>query len=264
MSDPSISASGLSVVYRLPHHKGKGITSFKEFVIQAARRRVNYTSLWALRNASFTVSPGEILGVIGANGAGKTTLLKLIAGIRPPSEGRIIVRGRVAPVIELGAGLNDDLTTHENIILLGALLGRDPRRMRKRVPAIAAWAGLESFLDVPVRTFSAGMVARLGFAVATDTQPDVLVIDEVLSVGDAGFAIRSEERMSNLMSAGTAVVIASHDLDFIRERTTRTLWLEAGRMRRLGPSCEVVGEYLERLNRGACRGDELSTAPCWG
>jgi ABC-type polysaccharide/polyol phosphate transport system ATPase subunit len=151
-------------------------------------------------------------------------------------------------MIELGGGFQIDLSAQENIVLLGALLGREPRHMRERVPAIAAWAELEGFLDVPLRSFSDGMLARLAFAVVTDTKPDVLVIDEVLAVGDASFYTRSVERMDELTNGGTTLVLASHDMTLVRERTSRTLWLEQGVARRLGPSDEVVEEYLDLVD----------------
>jgi ABC-2 type transport system ATP-binding protein/lipopolysaccharide transport system ATP-binding protein len=248
MAEPSITASGVSVVYRLPHYRGRNVTSFKELVIRAVTRQVTHTALWAARDLSFTVQPGDTLGVIGSNGAGKTTLLKVLAGVLPPSHGRVVVRGQVAPMIELGGGFQIDLSAQENIVLLGALLGREPRQMRERVPAIAAWAELEGFLDVPLRAFSSGMLARLAFAVVTDTKPDVLVIDEVLAVGDASFYTRSVERMDELTNGGTTLVLASHDMTLVRERTARTLWLEHGVAKRLGPSDEVVDEYLDLVD----------------
>jgi ABC-2 type transport system ATP-binding protein/lipopolysaccharide transport system ATP-binding protein len=192
---PAITATGVSVVYRLPHHP---VASIKDYAIRLAKRQVTYTSLWALKDVSLTVDSGEVLGLIGANGAGKSTLLRVLGGIMPPSAGRVVVRGDIAPMVELGAGFNGDLTALENVVLLGALLGRDPRAMRRRALDVIEWAELGAFRDVPIRTFSTGMIARLAFAVSTDTRPDVLLIDEVLGVGDAGFATRSLERVDAL------------------------------------------------------------------
>jgi ABC-type polysaccharide/polyol phosphate transport system ATPase subunit len=239
-----VSLADVGLAYRLSRSP---VRTLKEFIIHMAQRQVRYEQLWAVRRVSFDVSPGEVLAVIGPNGAGKTTLMKIIAKVLPPTEGRIIVYGTVAPMIELGAGFNAELTAHENIILYGTLLGRTPDVMRRRVPAILEWAGLTGFADVPIRSYSSGMLARLGFAVATDYEPDVLVVDEVLAVGDAAFQQKSKTRIRSLIETGASVLFVSHDLDAVVEIADRTLWLDNGNVRMVGKPREVVDSYRDSL-----------------
>lgn len=240
MNDAVVNVDGVTLAYKLATGRSG---SFKDFVVQTARRRISYERLMALDGVSFAVSPGEILAVIGHNGAGKSTLMKILARVLPPTSGRVVVRGAVAPMIELGAGFNGELTARENIVMYGALLGRDPREMRRRTADIIDWAELGDFLDSPVRTFSSGMTARLGFAVATDSSPDLLVVDEVLSVGDEAFQRKSRERMSNLIGSGTAVVLVSHAMETVRKLADHVLWLDHGRVRMAGRADEVVDAY---------------------
>lgn len=235
-----IEAQRVGLAYRLAHNQAR---SAKEFTIRMLKRQVTYDRLQALDDVSFTLRQGEVLGVVGHNGAGKSTLLKVLARVLPPTAGRVVVRGTVAPMIELGAGFNGEMTGHENIVLYGSLLGREPRVMRQRAAAIAEWAGLEDFLDVPIRSYSTGMVARLGFSVATDARPNLLIVDEVLSVGDQQFQVRSSERMADMMRDGTAVVIVSHDLATMRELAHRVLWLDHGRAKLLGAADQVIDSY---------------------
>ncbi|MFA4929827.1 MAG: ABC transporter ATP-binding protein [Patulibacter sp.] len=241
MSDePAIDLQGTGLGYRLARH---GPSSLKAFAIELMRRHVRYERHQALSDVTLQVRAGEILGVVGANGAGKSTLMKVIAGILPPTEGRVVVRGHVAAMIELGAGFSPDLTGRENIVLYGALLGRPPALMRARLEEIAAWADLTEFLDVPIRTYSSGMLARLAFAICTDTSPEVLIVDEILSVGDAEFSVRSGERMDALMRGGAAVVLVSHDLPALAERATRAIWLDGGRIAAEGEPHAVIEAY---------------------
>jgi ABC-2 type transport system ATP-binding protein len=244
MQAPAIELQGVGLAYRLSRH---GPGSLKELAVELTRRHVRYERLHALEDVSLEVPCGEILGVVGPNGAGKSSLMKVIAGILPPTTGRVIVRGGVAAMIELGAGFSEDLTGRENIVLYGALLGRHPDTIRRRIDEIAAWAELTEFLDVPVRSYSSGMLARLGFAVCTDATPDVLVVDEVMAVGDAEFVERSGERMRALIDGGTAVVLVSHHLPTIVERATRAIWLEAGRVRAAGDPASVTAAYAAAL-----------------
>lgn len=237
---PSIEAHEVALAYRLAHDQAG---SFKEFAIRFVRRQVQYEQLWALKGVTFSVLPGEVFAVIGPNGAGKSTLMKVIARVLPPAQGRVVVRGSVAAMIELGAGFNAEMTALENIVLYGTLLGRDPEEMRERARAIVEWAGLEQFLDVPIRAFSTGMHARLGFAVATDATPDVFVVDEVLSVGDEAFQRKSMGRIEEMIESGTSVVLVSHDLDTVLDMAGRVMWLEAGEVRMLGDPKEVVDAY---------------------
>lgn len=215
----------------------------KEFAIGLAKRQIKREELWAVKEVSFSLDPGHILGVIGPNGAGKSTLMKMVARVLPPTDGRMIVRGVVAPMIELGAGFNPEMSAYDNIVLYGTLLGRTPSQMRDRTDVIAEWAELTDFIDVPVRSFSSGMLARLGFAVATDIEPDVLVVDEVLSVGDTAFQEKSKARMRTLIDRGAAVLFVSHQLDTVKQMSNRVLWLDHGHSVMLGDPAEVVEAY---------------------
>lgn len=247
MSIDPIEVTGASLVYRLPTHNS---SSLKELAIRALRQRGNgrADTLKALTDVSFTVKRGEVLAIIGSNGAGKSTLMKLLARILPPSTGRVVVRGKVSPMIELGAGFNPEQTARENIILYGTLLGRSPGDMRQRCEPIVEWAELSEYLDVPVRAYSSGMVARLAFSVATDVDPDVLLIDEILAVGDESFQRRSAERMDQLINGGAAVILVSHSMGDVLSRSHRAMLLDHGRIRCLGSPKDVVEEYLGTLD----------------
>ncbi len=240
MNEPAISVAGVRLEYRLSR---SNVGSIKEYAIKLAKREMKYESLWALDDVTFEVAKGEVFGIIGPNGAGKSTLMKIMARVLPPTEGRVIVRGSVAPMIELGAGFNNDLTGFENIVMYGTLLGRTPERMRERAWEITEWADLTDFIDVPLRSYSSGMLARLAFSVATDIEPDVLVVDEVLSVGDAAFQIRSEERMKSLIHRGASVVIVSHNLDMVTKLADRAMWIDQGKMVLMGEPSEIVAAY---------------------
>lgn len=237
---PLIDVRDVSLSYQMSHDRAGTI---KEFSMQFLRRQLRTEQFVAVRDVSFEVRRGEVFTLIGANGAGKTTLMKIVARVLPPSSGRVIVRGVVAPMISLGAGFNTELPGMENIILFGTLLGRDPDEMRERAPAIAEWAELTEFLDVPIRSYSSGMLARLGFAVAVDANPDVLVVDEVLAVGDESFQRKSAAKMKALMTGGTAVLLVSHDLPTVEKLSSRVLWLDHGRVKAIGDPAEVVSAY---------------------
>jgi ABC-2 type transport system ATP-binding protein len=246
--EPAIEAEGLSVAVRVPD---VATWSLKEFVLHGLRRQIAHHEIWPLRDVTVSIDPGELMGVIGRNGAGKTTLMKAMSGIIGPTHGRVLVRGRVTPVLGLGAGLHPDLTGRENIELLGALLGRKPRVLRQRAAAIAEWAELSDYLDVPLRVYSAGMSARLALAVVTDGQPDVLLLDEIFAVGDAEFQERSRERILDLLHAGSTVVLVSHDLETIAEWSSRVMWLDAGRVAAIGDPAATVALYSEAATPAA-------------
>jgi len=195
-----------------------------------------------------SISRGETVSIIGRNGAGKSTLLKIIARVLPPTSGRVIVRGQVAPMIELGAGFNPELTGAENIVLYGTLLGRTPRAMRTRIEEISNWAGLDQHMDVPIRSYSSGMTARLAFATATDVIPDLLIIDEILSVGDADFREKSAARTIELMNGGCAVLLVSHDLEAVRKFSNRAIYLDQGVPKAFGGVQRVIDEYLSDVH----------------
>jgi len=237
---PAIEVHNASLAFQLTRDR---VGTLKEFAIQTVKRKVKKEQLWAVRDVSFTVAPGEVLGVIGPNGAGKSTLMKMVARVLPPTRGRVVVRGVVAPMIELGAGFNPEMTAYENLILYGTLLGRTPGQMQERAAAICGWADLNDFIDVPTRSYSSGMLARLGFSVATDINPEVLVVDEVLSVGDAAFQEKSKQRMMEMIGQGAAVLFVSHDLETVKALSDRALWLDHGTVQGVGAPSDVVSAY---------------------
>jgi len=237
---PVIEAKNMDFSYRvLTNHQSSLKTLFKDFV----NRKVRVENYQALSDISFEVTKGETVAIIGKNGAGKSTLLKLLAQVVPPTKGSLKVNGTVAPMIELGAGFNPELTGRENIIFYSALLGRDVKKVKQRVEAIADWAGVADHLDYQLRTFSSGMIARLAFATATDEVPDLLLIDEVLSVGDGEFAQKSNSRMQQIIKSGTTVVLVSHDLATVAELADRIIWLKKGEVAMAGKPSEVIAAY---------------------
>lgn len=240
---PAIRLENVSVRYRVPHER---ISSFKEFAIHWLRRRVRYENFLALRGVTLDVRRGEVLGLVGSNGAGKSTLLKVVAKVLRPTEGRVRVWGKVAPLIDLGAGFELELTGRENAILNGTILGYSRAESEARLPATVAFAELEEFIDAPVRTYSSGMVARLAFSVATDVEPDVLVVDEVLSVGDAAFQKRCFQRIQNFRARGATILLVSHELETVSTMCDRVAWLDHGTLLRTGPPSEVLPEYTKR------------------
>lgn len=241
-----VQATEISLAYRRTHHR---VSSLKQTAIDTIKRRMAYEQFFALQKVSFEIARGETVSIIGRNGAGKSTLLKVIARVLPPTTGRVIVRGHVAPMIELGAGFNPELTAAENIVLYGTLLGRTPKEMKSRIEVIADWADLTKHLDVPIRAFSSGMTARLAFATATDVTPDLLLIDEVLSVGDADFREKSAARTVELMNSGCAVLLVSHDLDAVEKMSTRAIYLENGLQKVSGTPQSVIATYLADVHR---------------
>ena len=221
------------------------INSLKEYIVQRLTGRLQYKEFEALKNVSFAVEKGEVFGLIGHNGAGKSTLLKVISGILKPTEGRATVRGSIVPMLELGSGFDFDMTGRENIFLNGALMGHAEEFLKERYEEIVAFSELEQFIDMPLRNYSSGMIARRAFAVAATVDPEILIVDEVLSVGDAAFQDKSKRRMMELMSGGTTVLFVSHSLDQIREMCDRVLWIEHGEMQMLGEAREVCDMYEE-------------------
>ena len=228
------------------------IASVKEWVIRRlAGRGSEFHRFVALDDISFKLADGRALGVIGRNGAGKSTLLRIAGGILQPGEGAAIVLGRVAPVIELGIGFEQELTGRENIIFNGALLGRSLSEMNEMMDEIVTFAELGEFIDRPIRTYSTGMVARLAFSVATTVEADVLLLDEVLSVGDERFQRKCGERIEEHRNRGASVLFVSHDLDSVEEICDEVLWLEGGRIRKSGPAPTVIEEYRQWSHREA-------------
>jgi ABC-type polysaccharide/polyol phosphate transport system ATPase subunit len=242
MKAPSVSVRGLDVVLL---REQRPVRSLREYAIRRARGERLHTMarIQVLQNVSMEVAPGSTFAVIGANGAGKTTLLRVLAGIVPPSAGEVAVRGRVAPLIDLGAGFDSELTGAENVLLFGSLLGVPARELRYGMETIAEFAGLRDLLDVPVKHYSTGMIARLGFSVATAARPSVLLVDEVLAVGDEEFRSRCAARIRDLRREGCAVVLVSHDLDLVRREADECVLLRGGTVAAAGSPAEVAREY---------------------
>jgi ABC-type polysaccharide/polyol phosphate transport system ATPase subunit len=200
-----------------------------------------------LADVSFEICRGETVGLIGRNGAGKSTLLKVISGILEPQQGKVRVRGSIAPLIELGAGFDPELSIEDNIFMYGIMLGFSPRYLKEKITNILEFAELEEYRFQPVKSLSSGMTARLGFAIATDVSPDILILDEVLSVGDARFKQKCQARLAGFLNGQTTVLVVSHDLEFIMRECSRVIWIEQGRVRDLGDSKEMVNRYLASL-----------------
>jgi ABC-2 type transport system ATP-binding protein len=239
-----IKVDSLSFTYRvLTNHQPSLKGLFSDFV----KRRVRLENYEALKNITFEVERGEVVAIIGRNGAGKSTLLKLLAQVIPPTQGSVNIKGSIAPMIELSAGFHPELTGRENIIFYSTLLGRDLKKTKSRVEQIAKWAGVEDHLDYPLRTFSSGMVARLAFSTATDQTSDVILIDEVLSVGDGDFQIKSKDRINSIINSGSAVVLVSHDLESVLELSDRVIWLDKGTIRKIGTPKKVIPEYRKSV-----------------
>ena len=223
-----IEVNHVSLCYRMSAERVSGM---KEFLVQALQGKLQYKEFWALQDVDFSIEKGEVLGLVGANGAGKSTMLKVISGILKPTEGSVIVRGNVAPMLELGSGFDFDMTGRENIFLNGAILGYSEEFLKSKYEDIVAFSEIGPFIDMPLRNYSSGMVARLAFSVATVVVPEVLIVDEVLAVGDAEFQEKSRKRMMELMSGGTTVLFVSHSMDQIRQMCNRVVWLERGSVR---------------------------------
>lgn len=225
------------------------ILSMKEFVTRKLSGKLVYQDFIALDHVSFSVEQGETLGLIGHNGAGKSTMLKVISGILKPTNGSVKCHGNVVPMLELGSGFDVDLTGRENIFLNGAILGYDERFLKEKYDEIVEFSELGQFIEAPIRNYSSGMLARLAFSVASVVQPNILIVDEILSVGDVQFQKKSRARMLELMSGGTTVLFVSHSIDQIREVCSRVVWLENGHIRMLGNVEEVCAEYKHSLTR---------------
>ena len=217
--------------------------SLKEYFLAAVQGKLQFEEFYALRDVSLKVEKGEFYGLIGLNGSGKSTLLKVIAGVYKPSMGSVTVNGSIAPLIELGAGFDMDLTARENIYLNGTVLGLTPKYIDSKFDEIVEFSELRDFLDVPLKNYSSGMVSRIAFSIATITKPDILIADEILSVGDFMFQQKCEKRMAELMSGGTTVILVSHSIDQIERMCDRVTWLEKGRVRMTGTTAEVCAAY---------------------
>lgn len=236
-----IKVNDVSMMFNLSSEK---IDSIKEYFIKAVRRELHFQEFWALRDISFTLEKGDSLGIVGLNGSGKSTLLKIVSGILKPTKGTVETCGSIAPLIELGAGFDANLSARENIYLNGAILGYSRAYMSERFDEIIEFAELQDFVDTAVKNYSSGMVARLGFAIATMNVPDILIIDEILAVGDYKFQEKSFARMQEMIASGATVVFVSHSIEQVQKICKKALWLEHGHMRMLGDVDAVCGEYM--------------------
>lgn len=238
--DEVIRVDNVSMKFRLMDNKA---LSWKEFVTRKIKGDINYKEFWALSDVSFSVKKGEVVGIIGRNGSGKSTLLKVISGILKPTKGEVVCGGSLAPMLELGSGFDPDLTGKENVFLNGAILGFDKKFLEEKYDEIVEFAELERFMQVPVRNYSSGMMARLAFSIATRVNPDILIVDEILSVGDVAFQNRCKERMNEMMNGGTTVLLVTHSLDQVREICSRAIWLDGGKVKMMGETKEVCDAY---------------------
>jgi ABC-type polysaccharide/polyol phosphate transport system ATPase subunit len=219
------------------------IKNIKEYIMTFIKRSLNYEEFWALNDVSFEIKAGEVIGIIGHNGSGKSTLLKIISGILKPTKGSITVDGRIVPMLELGSGFDYELTGKENIFLNGSILGYSEKFLNEKLDEIIEFSELGKFINVPIRNYSSGMLMRLAFSIATVVEPEILIVDEILAVGDANFQEKSKKRMLELMSGGTTVLFVSHSIDQIREMCNRVIWLDHGNMRMIGSAQEVCNAY---------------------
>ena len=238
--EPIIKVDNVSMCFNLSTQKHE---SLKEYLLAMVQGRLQYDEFYALRDVSLDIMPGDFYGLVGLNGSGKSTLLKTIAGVYKPTKGKVTVNGTIAPLIELGAGFDMDLTARENIYLNGTVLGFSPKYLDEKFDEIVEFSELQNFLDVPLKNYSSGMVARIGFAIATITKPDILIADEVLSVGDFLFQQKCEKRMQELMAGGTTVILVSHSIEQIERMYSKVAWLSHGRLKMNGDTETVCNAY---------------------
>lgn len=238
--EPIIEVNDVSMRFRMANDR---ISSIKEFAIAKLTGKLEYKEFEALKHVSFDVQRGEVVGLIGHNGAGKSTMLKVISGILKPTEGSVTVRGNIAPMLELGSGFDFDMTGRENIFLNGAILGYSEEFLNSKYQEIVDFSEIGQFMDMPLRNYSSGMIARLAFSIATVVVPEVLIVDEVLSVGDADFQEKSRRRMMELMSGGTTVLFVSHSIEQIRSMCSRVVWLEHGKCIDFGDVERICNQY---------------------
>lgn len=244
MDEAVIRVENLGIRFRMDKNK---TTNFKEYLVRMLKRQNAYTDFWALRNLSFEVRRGEVIGIIGHNGAGKSTLLKSISRIIEPTEGSIERKGRIVPMLELGSGFDYELTGMENVYLNGAVLGFTRKFIKEHYQEIVDYSEIGDFISMPLKTYSSGMIARLAFSIATMVKPEILIVDEILSVGDERFQEKSYQRMMTLMQGGTTVLFVSHNIKQIRQMCNRVLWLDHGKMRMCGDAEEVCTAYSSQI-----------------
>lgn len=241
MSEPMVEIENVSLKFNVDRNRAN---TLKEFVVRFFKRDLKYEEFWALKGISFSVNKGDVIGIIGHNGAGKSTLLKVISGIMKPTEGIVRLRGNIVPMLELGSGFDFELSGRENIFLNGAILGYSEKFLKRKYDEIVEFSELGSFIELPIRTYSSGMLARLAFSIACIVEPEILIVDEILSVGDADFQEKSRARMMKLMTGGTTVFFVSHDLEQIKEMCNKVVWIEHGVMQEIGTTQDVCNHYI--------------------
>jgi ABC-2 type transport system ATP-binding protein len=241
----ALELNDIGVRYRVPVEP---MWSVKEYAIRRIQGRVSYRDIWALRNIDLAVRTGEVVGIVGPNGAGKSTLLRLLARVIAPTSGRVRVFGHVAPLLDVGAGFHPDLTGRENVFMNATLLGHSRREVAKRFDSIVEFSEMSEFIDAPLRAYSSGMWARLGFAVATAWQPDVLLVDEVLAVGDESFRAKCAVRIREFREDGATTILVSHSLALVQSMCERVVWLDHGKVQAIGPAHEVTSAYHARAS----------------
>jgi len=242
--DTALFLQDVSVSYRLPEEK---VGSLKEYMVRLAQGKIRYNSFLALDKISLSVKQGEIFGILGRNGAGKSTMLKVLSRVLTPTKGRVWIRGQVYPLLQLGAGFHPELTGIENIYLNGTLLGHSRKEIKEKIPEIADFAEIGDFINAPLRTYSSGMMARLGFSVATAWIPDILILDEILSVGDAAFVQKCSKRMESFRESGATILLVSHSIDMVSSMCQRAALLDHGKLLAVGDAAEVSEQYREMI-----------------
>ena len=250
MADLAISCDGVWKSYRIYHQRAH---TLKEKVLSRAHR---YEDFWALKGIDLEVETGTTIGIIGPNGSGKSTLLKTLAMVLTPNKGSLTVKGRISPLLELGTGFHPELTGKENVFLAGSLLGQTKREVEKRYDGIVDFTGIESFMDIPVKNYSSGMYARLAFAVAISVDPEILIVDEVLAVGDEGFQMKCWERITELRAEGRTIVLVSHSLPTVRTLCSQAVWLDHGTVREVGKAADVVADYLTEVHHETAENEQ--------
>ena len=244
-----IDVDHVSMRFNLGIDKGFSLKQgFIDLFNKEKRKQKKKNEFWALKDVDFKIKKGEVVGFIGSNGAGKSTLLKVVAGVMKPTKGRVLAYGNICPMIELGAGFDMDLTARENIYLNGAVMGYSKELINSKFEEIVEFSELKEFLDVPVRNFSSGMVARLAFSIATIVEPEILIVDEILSVGDNAFQAKSEAKMLSMINGGTTVLFVSHSIEQIKKICNQVIWIEHGKIQKVGGK-EVCDEYIEFMEK---------------
>lgn len=240
-----INIENVSMRFNLGQEK---INTLKELLIKRAKKEYKIQEFWALKDVSFKLNKGEVLGVLGVNGSGKSTLLKVVAGVMKPTKGIVQVEGKISPMIELGAGFDHELTARENVFLNGAVLGYNKKFLEEKYEEIVDFSELKDFMDVPIRNFSSGMVARLAFSISTLVDPEILIVDEILSVGDIPFQRKSEEKMTSMINGGSTVIFVSHSLDTVKKICEKVIWLDHGNVKMFGNVNEICDSYVSFCN----------------